>query len=62
MENTMSKVHDVDQNLKEIFDELDEANEYQQRLTDELIEENQALWRTIDGIAKILKKEIGDIV
>jgi hypothetical protein len=58
----MSKVHDVDQNLKEIFDELDEANEYQQRLTDELIEENQALWRTIDGIAKILKKEIGDIV
>jgi uncharacterized phage infection (PIP) family protein YhgE len=58
----MSKVKEVDDNLKQIFDELDEANEYQQRLTDELIEENQALWRTIDGIAKILKKEIGDIV
>ena len=57
----MSKVYDVDENLKQIFDELDEANEYQQRLTDELIEENQALWRAIDGIAKILKKEIGDI-
>jgi len=52
----MSRVNTVDENLKEIFDEQDEANERKQQLIDELEAENKFLWKTIDAMKAILRR------
>jgi hypothetical protein len=52
----MSKVNTVDENLKEIFDDQDEANEKRLKLIWELEEENKILWKTIEALKAVLRR------
>ena len=52
----MSKVNTVDENLKQIFNEQDEANEKRLKVLWELEEENKILWKTIDALKAVLRR------